>query len=62
MKTAADFKWYVGITQQGSVALVAFCPECGNSMSFSDGGGGIQISYSVQQHACYQKIVSEPVK
>lgn len=61
MKTAADFKWYVGITPQGDVALVAFCPECGSSMSFSDSGqAGISTRYSIQSHQCYQKIVSEP--
>lgn len=60
MKTAADFKWYVGITPQGTVALIAFCPECGSSTSFSDGGGGIQVGYTIQSHQCYQKLVSEP--
>jgi hypothetical protein len=60
MKTVKDFQYYVAITPQDTISIVASCPECGMTMTFSDSGAGIQIQYSLQSHQCYQKIVSVP--
>ncbi len=66
MKQPSDFKFYVAVTPQQQVSIVAFCPECGMSMTATDcsgpnsNGAGMSINYMLQTHSCYQSIVSIP--
>lgn len=66
MKQPSDFKFYVAVTPQQQVSVVAFCPECGMSMTATDNSGnmgngsGMAINGMLQNHSCYQSIVSVP--
>jgi len=62
----SDFKFYVAVNPQEQVSIVAFCSQCGNSMTATDcsgnnsNGSGLAINYMLQTHTCYQSIVSVP--
>jgi hypothetical protein len=60
MKKLSDFTYYVAITPQENISVVALCAECGMSMTFMDCGGPLGITSAVQQHQCCQTIVSVP--
>jgi len=66
MKQPSDFKFYVAVTPQQQVSVVALCPECGSSISATDcsgnfgSGNGLAINGMLQNHTCHQSIVSVP--
>jgi hypothetical protein len=61
MSKLEDFVYYVAITQQATISVVAFCPKCGMSISFMDNDrGAMNVAGGLQHHMCHQTIVSVP--
>jgi hypothetical protein len=58
MKSLDEFNYYVAVTPQSTLSVIAFCPKCGSTIMLTD----LQQfgPQSLTGHQCYQKIVSVP--